>query len=185
MFGFRLVLVLELGRHRGLLSIRLGLTLHVICLTAGLWYVSKSELEKLPSILAEAFRLGLVLAAASLLGLLLKLELRLGLRLRLVFGLGLGLGLFVGSALGLWKDVWLVLVQNLMFCYGWVLGILLVFGYAFLIKENKKTLFGVGTEPKDEASEIDGHVTLSESRLKNQTQNANEHFEEAKEMIPQ
>ena len=56
MFGFRLVLVLELGRHRGLLSIRLGLTLHVICLTAGLWYVSKSEFEKLPSILAEAFR---------------------------------------------------------------------------------------------------------------------------------
>ena len=110
MFGFGLVLVLELRRHRGLLSIRLCLTFHVICLAAGSWYASKSEFEmpalsesvkkKLPSILAEAFRLGLVLAAASLLGLLIKLELRLGLRLRLVFGLGLGLGLFAGSALG-------------------------------------------------------------------------------------
>ena len=58
--------------------------------------VSESVKKKLPSILAEAFKLGLVIAAASLLGLLLKLELRLGLRLRLVFGLGLGL--FVGSA---------------------------------------------------------------------------------------
>ena len=70
-------------------------------------------------------------------------------------------------------------------------AVLVVFGYALLIKEKKKTLFlgyksqfGVGTEPKNEASEIDGHIALSESRLKNQTQNANEHFEEAKEMIP-
>ena len=69
------------------------------------------------------------------------------------------------------------------FWYGWVLGILLGFGYEFLIKKlGYKSQFGVGTEPKDEASEIDGHIALSESRL---TQNANEHFEEAKEMIPQ
>ena len=176
------------------LGIRIFLgSVKYIELSTGLYIIILKESRSAPKILpsdldlAVPFTLGLVSAVVSWSGFWLRLALwlRLGLRLRLrlFFKLGLGLVLLVGLAFGLWMDIQLVLVRNFMFCCGWVLGILLRFGCKFLIKElSYKSQFGVGTEPKDEASEIDGHIALSESRL---TQNANEHFEEAKEMIPQ
>ena len=91
-----------------------------------------------------------------------------------------------GVKVGTEKDLRLVLVQNFMFRYGWALGrMLLVFGYEFLINENTGTFFLKYNKRKDEARQTDGHIALSECGPKNQTQTATEHFEEAKETIPQ